>query len=89
MSVPAYVALEKEPEERSSLLRRQVNKEREGNGIHVKEKRGKGCYLEGRSGSQHEENVVSAWEGAKNKVHMKIPQQIPFCSIQRFTYLKY
>lgn len=36
MSVPVYVALEKEVEERSSSLRTQVNKEREGNGIHVK-----------------------------------------------------
>lgn len=90
MSVPAYVALEKEPDERSSSLRRQMNKETEGNGIHGKESMAGGrCYLEGRSGSQHQENVVSAWEEARNKVPMKIPQQIPFCSIQRFTYLKY
>lgn len=40
MSVPAYVALEKEPDERSSSLRRQMNKETEGNGIHGKESLG-------------------------------------------------
>lgn len=56
MSVPAYVALEKEPDERSSSLRRQMNKETEGNGIHGKESMGGQVLLGGKK-----------WESAPGK----------------------
>lgn len=67
MSVPVYVALEKEPEERSSSLRRQVNKEREGNEIHVKGKWG--GYWEERRGSALGKCGVSVGKGKEQSTY--------------------